>query len=150
MITVSLIDARRHHQIWGDRYEIASSEIFSTQGTIVDRIRSGDEVPVFVDRVVSPTYTPDIARTTRALLTGDVPPGLYHCVNSGHATWQQIAARAAELLGLPFHPRPMTLETAGLRARRPRYCALSNAKLAAVGCDMPTWEAALAAFLATD
>ena len=115
--------------------------------TIVDRLRRGEEVPVFVDRVVSPTCTSDAARATRILVEGEAPAGLYHCVNSGHATWSAIADRAAQLLGLPLRMRELTLETAGLRARRPRYCALSNAKLASAGVSMRSWEAALAEFL---
>ncbi|HVH55262.1 MAG TPA: dTDP-4-dehydrorhamnose reductase [Vicinamibacterales bacterium] len=116
-------------------------------GTIVDGIRRGAEVPLFVDRVVSPSYTPDLARAARALLERDVPPGLYHCVNSGHATWSDIAERAASLMEVELRMRPVTLETAGLRARRPRYCALANAKLASVGIEMPPWQEALRQFL---
>ena len=116
-------------------------------GTIVDGIRRRDEVPLFVDRVVSPSYTPDLARAARALLERDVPPGLYHCVNSGHATWSDIAERAASLMEVELRMRPVTLETAGLRARRPRYCALANAKLASVGIEMPPWQEALRQFL---
>jgi dTDP-4-dehydrorhamnose reductase len=115
--------------------------------TIVDHLRRGEEVPVFVDRVVSPSCTLDVARATRVLVERQAPPGLYHCVNSGHATWSEIAEHAAQLLGLPLRKRELTLETAGLRARRPRYCALSNAKLAAAGVNMRTWEDALAEFL---
>jgi dTDP-4-dehydrorhamnose reductase len=37
-----------------------------------------------------------------------------------------------------------------LKARRPRYCALSNAKLATVGIEMPTWQDALARYLDDD
>jgi dTDP-4-dehydrorhamnose reductase len=116
-------------------------------GTIVDKIRSGEEAPVFVDRVVSPSYTPDIGRAARSLVERNAPFGLYHCVNTGHATWAQIAERAASLMGLPLRMRPLTLETAGLRARRPRYSALSNAKLAAAGVPMRPWEEALAEFV---
>jgi dTDP-4-dehydrorhamnose reductase len=116
-------------------------------GTIVDGIRAGSEVPVFVDRVVSPSYTPDIARAARALVERRAPPGLYHCVNSGHASWAGIAERAASLMGVPLRIRPLTLETVRLRARRPRYCALSNAKLAGAGIEMPAWEDALERFL---
>lgn len=116
-------------------------------GTIVDRIRAGDEVPVFTDRVVSPSYTPHIARATRTLVERPAAPGLYHCVNSGHATWAAVAEHAASLLGLPLRMRPLTLESATLRAKRPRYCALSNAKLAAAGCPLPSWQTALAEFL---
>lgn len=117
-------------------------------GTIVDRIRRGEQVPVFVDRVVSPSYTPDLARATRVLLEQQAPAGLYHCVNGGYGTWAEIAEHAAALLGLPLHMHPLTLETVTLSARRPRYCAMSNAKLAAAGVPMPEWRAALAQFLA--
>jgi dTDP-4-dehydrorhamnose reductase len=115
--------------------------------TIVDRIREGAEVPVFVDRTVSPSYTTDVARATRAVLERDLAPGLYHCVNAGAATWAQIAEEAARVMGLPFHMKPLTLESVKLAARRPRYCALSPAKLAAEGVVMPTWQDALGRYL---
>jgi dTDP-4-dehydrorhamnose reductase len=117
-------------------------------GTIIDGIREGREVPVFTDRVVSPSYTPHIARATRHLLETAAAPGLYHCVNGGSARWSEIAERAASLLALPLHARHVTLATLTLRARRPRFCALDNGKLLAAGCPMPAWEAALQEFLA--
>jgi dTDP-4-dehydrorhamnose reductase len=113
-------------------------------GAIVDRIMGGAEVPVFVDRTVSPSYTADVARATRELVSKAAPPGLYHCVNSGSATWQEIAAEAARLLGRELRMRRLTLAEANLRALRPRYCALSNGKLAAAGVAMPPWQDALA------
>lgn len=116
-------------------------------GTIVDRIKAREEVPVFVDRVVSPSYTPDLARATRGLVEGVAPYGLYHCVNTGHASWASVAEHAAALSGLPLRARPLTLAGVQLRARRPRYCALSNAKLAAAGVPMRGWREALAEFL---
>lgn len=116
-------------------------------GTIVDRIRAGDEVPVFVDRTVSPSYTADIARATRSLVERQLPGGLYHCVNSGYATWADIAGEAARLLGLSWKMQPLTLEAASLRAPRPRFCAMSPAKLEAAGVVMPPWEDALERYL---
>jgi len=116
-------------------------------GTIVDRIRAGEEVPVFVDRTVSPSYTPDIARATWQLLAQEAPAGVYHCVNSGAATWAAIAEEVARLMGRPLKIRPLTLETASLKAPRPRYCALSNARLASIGIRMPSWQDALARYL---
>jgi dTDP-4-dehydrorhamnose reductase len=112
-------------------------------GTIIDRIRSGAEVPVFVDRTVSPTYTPDLARATRGVIERGLPTGVYHCVNAGGAPWARIAEEAARLMALPLRMKPLTLETANLVAPRPRYCALSPAKLAAAGIVMPTWQDAL-------
>jgi dTDP-4-dehydrorhamnose reductase len=116
-------------------------------GTIVDGIRDGSEVPVFVDRIVSPSYTPDVARAARALVEGQAPAGLYHCVNTGCASWAEIARRTASMIGVPLRMRSLTLETAALRARRPRYCALSNDKLRAAGVEMRGWEEALRDFL---
>ena len=116
-------------------------------GTIVDRIRRGDEVPVFVDRTVSPSFTDDIARATRTLLERRLPPGVYHCVNEGFATWAEIAGEAARLLGVSWKMKPLTLGTVALAAPRPRYCAMSPAKLADAGIVMPPWEDALARYL---
>jgi dTDP-4-dehydrorhamnose reductase len=116
-------------------------------GAIVEKIRSAQEVPVFVDRTVSPSYTADVARATRELLALDAPPGLYHCVNSGAATWADIAAEIARILRLPLQTRPLTLASAGLKARRPLYSAMSNAKLARAGVVMPDWREALARYL---
>lgn len=114
---------------------------------IVTRLRAGEDVPVFVDRTVSPTYTVDVARATRRLLEGEAAPGLYHCVNSGAASWAEIAHEAARLMGVEARVRPMTLESAGLRAPRPRYSALSNARLAAAGIPLPSWQDALGRYL---
>jgi dTDP-4-dehydrorhamnose reductase len=116
---------------------------------IVNQIRHGLDVPVFVDRTVSPSYTVDIARATRAIVESDVPPGTYHCVNSGAATWAEVAEEAGRILRLRARLQPMTLESANLKAARPRYCALSNAKLASAGITMPPWQDALARHLST-
>ena len=115
--------------------------------TIIGRIRAGETVPVFVDRTVSPSYTTDVASATRELLARQAPAGLYHCVNTGAATWEDIAVEAARLLDVAIEMQPITLEGVALRAPRPKYCALSNAKLASVGIVMPRWQEALRRYL---
>ena len=112
-------------------------------GMVVDRLESGDEVPVFVDRTVSPTYVVDAAAATRAIIERAVPSGLYHCVNSGHCTWWQLAEEAARVMGRPARLQPLTLEEVSLRASRPKYAALSNGTLASFGVLMPSWKDAL-------
>jgi dTDP-4-dehydrorhamnose reductase len=114
---------------------------------IIDRINTGEDVPVFVDRTVSPTYTTDIAWATRSLIESRAPGGLYHCVNDGAATWADIAAEAARLLERPLRLKPITLATAGLRAARPRHSPLSTAKLASIGIVMPDWKDALGRYV---
>lgn len=117
-------------------------------GAIVNGIRNGSEVPVFTDRTVSPSYTTDVAFATREILARRPPAGIYHCANNGAATWAEVAAEAARLLGLPLRMKPITLESAALKARRPRFCALSSAKLARAGIVMPPWQDALRRYFA--
>jgi dTDP-4-dehydrorhamnose reductase len=114
---------------------------------IVTKIRDGEEVPVFADRTVSPSYTADVARATRVLVEAGVAPGLYHCVNSGAGTWAEIAKEIGKILGRPARLKPITLQSANLKAPRPRYCALSNARLASQGIVMPSWQNALERYL---
>lgn len=116
-------------------------------GTIVDRIRAGGPVPVFVDRTVSPSFTPDVARATARLLDIAAPAGLYHCVNDGAATWLEVATAVAGVLGRDLHTTPLTLETVKARAARPKFCAMSPARLASLGVVMPTWQDALGRYL---
>jgi dTDP-4-dehydrorhamnose reductase len=123
-----------------------------TLDSIVDLLEQGREVRVFTDRVVSPSYIEDVAAATRHLVTSGVTsgaaPGLYHCVNSGAATWHEVAREAAMLLGVTPRFKTTTMAAAALPASRPRYCALDNAKLAAAGYQMPPWQDALRRWLA--
>jgi dTDP-4-dehydrorhamnose reductase len=114
---------------------------------IIDGLERESEVRVFTDRVVSPSYAPDVANAVRQLLESGAPPGLYHCVNSGHASWYDLALEAARQLGVRSRLRPVTLDEMAFRATRPRFCALSNRKLAAAGCTMPPWTDALRRWL---
>lgn len=115
---------------------------------IIDGLERGVEVRAFTDRVVSPSYVHDVARAVDHLLGTHAPPGVYHCVNSGHATWYELAEESARLLGVQPRLRPLTMETASLRAPRPRFCALANRKLADTGFPMPTWNDSLRRWLA--
>ena len=114
---------------------------------IIEGLEHGREVRVFSDRVVSPSYTQDVARAVRHVVETGPPPGLYHCVNSGWATWYDVAAEAARLLGVQPRLLPVTLDDAAFKAARPRFCAMTNRKLEAAGFPMPTWNDALLRWL---
>jgi dTDP-4-dehydrorhamnose reductase len=120
----------------------------SSLDRIADGIEAGKDVPVFVDRTVSPSSVVDVASATLAIVERCPPAGLYHCVNSGWTTWEGIAKEVARILGREARLKPMTLAEAALPASRPVYCALSNAKLASAGITMPTWQDAVARHLA--
>ena len=135
----------RVESLFGARREGAPGR--SSLDRIVDGIEGGQEIPVFTDRTVSPSYVVDLAAATRALLAATAAPGLYHCVNSGAATWYAVAEEIARLLGREPRLRPVTLGDVTLRAPRPVYCALDNSRLRAAGVPMPTWQDALARYL---
>ena len=115
--------------------------------TIVEGLEQSRDVRVFTDRVVSPSYVPDVARAVRHLVETSAPPGLYHCVNTGRATWYEVAEEAARLLGVQPRLQPVTLDQTAFKAVRPRFCALSGRKLATAGYTMPTWNDALRRWL---
>lgn len=114
---------------------------------IVDGLVQGRSLKVFTDRVVSPSYVDDVALATRHVVDAGSAPGLYHCVNSGHATWHEVALEAARLLGVAPGLELVTMEQMALKASRPRFCALSNRKLADAGFTMPPWQDALGRWL---
>jgi dTDP-4-dehydrorhamnose reductase len=115
---------------------------------IVAALEQGREVRAFTDRVVSPGYVVDIAAATRHLVTSAASPGLYHCVNDGHASWYDVAGEVAALLGVRPAIEGITMDQLRLKAPRPRFCALSTAKIAATGFTMPSWQDALRRWLA--
>ena len=116
-------------------------------GTIARKLRAGESTPVFVDRTVSPSYAPDIARATRILLERNAAPGLYHCVNAEHATWHDIARECAAILGVAPRLEPISVASVTLAAPRPKFCALDSSKIAAAGAPMRPWRDALREWL---
>jgi dTDP-4-dehydrorhamnose reductase len=119
-----------------------------TLEAIAAALEEGRPAKVLVDRVVSPSYVADVAAATRHLLDRGAAPGLYHCVNSGHGTWHDVAVETARLLGVPARLEPLTTGQLTLKAPRPRFCALDNRKLAGAGFAMPGWPDAIARWLA--
>ncbi|MGH9142379.1 MAG: dTDP-4-dehydrorhamnose reductase [Vicinamibacterales bacterium] len=114
---------------------------------ILNSLRADGAAKVFVDRTITPSYVADVARATRQLLEMPAPAGLYHCVNTGVTTWLEFAQEMARLLGIDARLTPVHLADMKLRATRPVYCALSNAKLRALGIEMPSWQEALRRYL---
>ncbi len=119
----------------------------STLDRMVDAMMAGRPVRAFTDRTVSPSYVPDVAAATRALVKSNAEVGLYHCVNTGRAIWFEVAQAAARRLGCEPLLSPITTGEVKMRAARPSFCALTNDKIVAAGATMPTWEDALDRYL---
>ncbi len=116
---------------------------------IAGAVGADEAVPVFVDRVVSPSYVGDVVEASVHLLRTRPASGVYHCVNTGHATWFEVGREIARVLGRPETSlKPVYVRDVRLAASRPVFAALSNAKLASAGFAMPSWQDAIARYLA--
>jgi dTDP-4-dehydrorhamnose reductase len=114
---------------------------------IINTLRERQPTPVFHDRIVSPSYVPDVAAATMALLDREAPSGVYHVVNSSHASWLDVSREIVRHVGGAEHIVPRAAADLNLRAPRPMFAALSNARLAATAYVMPPWQDALARYL---
>jgi dTDP-4-dehydrorhamnose reductase len=139
---------------WHQHYVLRVESLFggplakSSVDKIANAVRAGAEAPVFFDRYVSPSRVDDVAEATVHLLRAGSPFGVYHCVNSGVATWLDVGREIARLLGRDDALlKPVSVKDVNLKAARPQYAALSNSRLAAAGFAMPPWQAAIAGYL---
>ena len=134
---------------WSNHYILRVESLFGGAGVgdhratidyIADTLVEGGTVRAFVDRTVSPSYVPDIAYATRELLARVAPRGTYHCVSTGVTNWFDIAQHIALQTGTQGRIEGVTSNDPPGKARRPRFCALSNEKLRSVGIAMPDWQ----------
>jgi dTDP-4-dehydrorhamnose reductase len=142
-------DCRRHYVLRVESL-FGGSPRRSSVDRIVDAIRSREPARVFVDRTVTPSYVHDVADATWRLIDAGAPHGVYHCVNSGVTTWFELAKEIGRQLGVEPNLVPVKVADVPMRARRPQYAALSNAKLARAGIQMPAWQDALRRHLAAN
>lgn len=96
--------------------------------TILDASAGKDTLDVVDDQMGSPTYTPDVASWSIALAEKRAR-GLWQAVNSGHATWSELAAEALQLVSSPCRIHPIHSSQWPQKARRPRNTILNNNKL---------------------
>jgi len=117
----------------------------SSVDKLIVGLERGEALRVFADRTLTPSYVDDVVEATRRLVETGAAPGLYHCVNSGVTNWLELVEHLAALTGKTGTARlePVPFASVPLKAKRPQYCALSNAKLRAAGVEMPEWRDAL-------
>ena len=107
-------------------------------------LASGRRFAAASDAIVSPTYVPHLVDAVLDLLI-DGEGGVWHLASDGVATWAELAAAAAELVGVPTHTLDRVPTAAlGLAARRPLFSALASER----GVLLPSLEDALARYVA--
>ena len=118
---------------------------FATRSAIA--LASGADVGAIADRVVSPTYVPDLAPRLLALLATR-RWGTYHVGGPEATTWFDVLGRVARIGGLTGRAVPQRAADLALRAPRPANAALASVRMAATGVPaFPPLDDALARFL---
>jgi len=104
-------------------------------------------IRVVEDHVASPTYAPALAARTADLVEGD-HRGLFHVGGGTPISWFNYARMIFELAGLQPELRATNEREHRTAARRPRYSALSNAKMESLGlAPMPPLREAVQGYL---
>ncbi len=105
-----------------------------------------DSVEVVADQFGSPTWVADLAGAVVELGESQVTHGVLHYVNSGTASWHDLAREAFTLVGAdPERVRRTTSDRFVRPARRPAWSVISPRAWVAAGLQAPgSWQAALA------
>lgn len=111
--------------------------------TILNACIKRDEISVVDDQIGSPTYTPDLAKWS-VLLAQKEATGIWHGVNSGQASWYELASEAIALVRHPCRIVPISSSQWPQKAIRPPYSVLDNSKLENfIGIKPRPWPQAL-------
>ncbi len=107
----------------------------------------GQPIKVVEDHVASPTFAPALASRTADLVERGAQ-GLFHIGGGTPISWFDWAAKIFAAAGLNPPLKPTNEREFRTAARRPKYSALSNAKMESLGIDpMPTLEQAIDLYL---
>lgn len=109
--------------------------------TMIKLGREKPELKVVNDQHGNPTYTKDLAKRTREILSQ--PFGIYHCTNSGSCTWYEFTKEIFKLKNISTSVQPCSSDEFPRPAQRPRYSILLNTKLP----PMRPWPEALREYL---
>jgi len=125
--------------------------MFTPRGNFVElmlRLAKGtNPIRVVEDHVASPTYAPAIASRTADLVERKIG-GLFHMGGGEAISWYAYARLIFDLAGLAPKLQATNEREYRTAARRPRFSALSNSKLAAAGITrMPPLREAVADYL---
>jgi len=109
-----------------------------------------DRLEAVADEIGGPTYAPDLAGATRALVDRGAP-GLYHLSNAGECSRLEWARAIAELIGAGTEIRATTRAAFAsidpADSIRPAHSTLASHAAAALGVSLRPWRAALAEHL---
>jgi dTDP-4-dehydrorhamnose reductase len=105
--------------------------------------RGSQPIRVVQDHVASPAYAPALAERTAQLVEREAT-GVFHVGGGTPISWFEFARMIFEAAGVAPELRPTSEREYRTEARRPKFSALSNAKMEAFGvATMPSMEEAV-------
>lgn len=141
----------------GDAFILRVASLFGVAGasgkggnfveTMLRLAKEKGELRVVADQTMSPTSTSDVAEAMMDIVLDEAPPGIWHVVNSGAATWHEFAERIISDANVKARVLPVTTEQFPTPAARPRYSALDNGKFSKAVRAMRPWQEALKDYL---
>jgi dTDP-4-dehydrorhamnose reductase len=127
--------------------------------TMLRLMNERDEIKVVDDQRGSPTWTFDLAVAILAFIKAassgkNIPFGIYHFTNEGNITWFDFAreiyrqGRENGRIAKDCLVKPCTSAEYPAKVKRPEYSVLDKSKIkAALGMEIPAWDASLKDFL---
>jgi dTDP-4-dehydrorhamnose reductase len=107
----------------------------------------GQPIRVVEDHVASPTFAPALASRTADLVERGAQ-GLFHIGGGTPISWFEWAVKIFAAAGLNPPLKPTSEREFRTAARRPKYSALSNAKMESLGiAPMPSLDAAIGMYM---
>ena len=107
----------------------------------------GGTVRVSGDEISVPTYVEDVVEITLAAIERGLK-GLFHLTNSGKTSRFGFAEHYIEKSGLRASLEKVPMSTFVTKARRPKYSAMSNAKIVReLNVEIPSWQDAVERYI---
>ena len=111
--------------------------------TICQVARKNGQLKVVSDQIGSPTYTRDLAAYSIEL-AAQKKSGIWHTVNSGQASWYDLASFAVKAANIPCQVTPIPSDEWPQKAKRPPFSVLNTDKLAKfLKQDVRPWQEAV-------
>lgn len=127
---------------------VRSSWLFGKNGknfvkAILSKANEND-IKVVNDQIGSPTYTKDLAKATKELVTKKYDYGIYHITNFGQCSWFEFANKILKDVNSNTKVVPITSNQLKRLAKRPKCSILLNTKFKN---KLPFWNIALKRYL---
>lgn len=132
-------------------YIIRTSWVYGEFGknfvfTMQNLAQTRDTLTVVSDQVGRPTWTKTLAEFMVHLIDVEAEYGTYHLSNDNSCSWYEFAKEI--LKDTNVNVLPVTSDAYPQKANRPKHSVMDLSKSKATGFNIPTWQEALAEFLA--